>query len=76
MRSFWSLTSKLIKSSLKKSKIKNIDIIGVGVTGNMVGVWPVNSKGKPVRNAILWNDVRSKEIFIKPKSNPKFIKNI
>ena len=30
MRSFWSLTSKLIQSSLKKSKIQNIDIIGVG----------------------------------------------
>jgi xylulokinase len=37
MRSFWSLTSKLIQSSLKKSKIQNKDIIGVGITGNMVG---------------------------------------
>ena len=72
MRSFWSLTSKLIKNSLKKSKIKNKDIIGVGITGNMVGVWPVNAKGKPVRNAILWNDARSKEIFDQiQNNNPK-----
>ena len=77
MNSFWSLTSKLVKNSLKKSKIKNINIIGVGITGNMVGVWPVNTKGKSVRNAILWNDARSKEIFDKIQiNNPNIYQNI
>jgi sugar (pentulose or hexulose) kinase len=77
MRSFWSLTSKLIQSSLKKSKIQNKDIIGVGITGNMVGVWPVNAKGKPIRNAILWNDARSKEIFDQiQNNNPKIYQKI
>ena len=49
----------------------------MGITGNMVGVWPVNAKGKPVRNAILWNDARSKEIFDKiQNNNPKIYQKI
>ena len=63
MKLFWEITSKLIKNTIKKSKIKSKDIISVGITGNMVGVWPISSKGSPTRNAILWNDARSKSVF-------------
>ena len=62
---FWNLTAKCIKQIIKKSKINSKLIVGVGVTGNMVGFWPIDHKNKPVRNAILWNDTRSKSIFRK-----------
>ncbi len=63
MTVFWNLTSKCIKLAINKSKIKPNTIIGVGITGNMVGLWPIDKNFKPVRNAILWNDTRSETIF-------------
>ena len=77
MNLFWEITSKLIKKAIQKSNFKPKDIISVGITGNMVGVWPINANGAPTRNAILWNDARSKNIFdsIK-KSNSKIYENI
>ena len=63
MKNFWDLTSKCIKLTIKKSKINNKNIVGVGITGNMVGLWPIDKNNKPVRNAILWNDTRSSKIF-------------
>ena len=77
MRLFWNITSKLIKKTLKNSKISNKNIISVGITGNMVGVWPINSRGTPVRHAILWNDTRSKSIFDNlEKSNKNIYQDI
>ncbi len=60
---FWKLTANCIKSIIKKSKIKSELIVGIGVTGNMVGFWPIDKNNKPIRNAILWNDTRSSKIF-------------
>ena len=36
MNLFWNLTSKCIKQAIIKSKIKKSEIIGIGITGNMV----------------------------------------
>tara|TARA_B100000575_G_scaffold6858_1_gene5090 strand:+ start:1270 stop:2757 length:1488 start_codon:yes stop_codon:yes gene_type:complete len=63
MKIFWELTANCIKSLIIETKIKSSSIIGVGITGNMVGFWPINKKYTPVRNAILWNDTRSSIIF-------------
>ena len=63
MENFWILTSKCIKSIIKKSKIDPSNILGVGITANMVGLWPIDKYYKPVRNAILWNDTRSSILF-------------
>ena len=77
MSLFWNITSKLIKDTIKKSKIKSKNITSVGITGNMVGVWPINSRGAPTRNAILWNDARSKSVFDSlEKSNSNIYKDI
>ena len=77
MNLFWEITSKLMKKVIQKSNFKPKDITSIGITGNMVGVWPINTNGAPTRNAILWNDARSKSIFdsIK-KSNSKIYENI
>ena len=68
MNLFWKLTASCIKSTIKKSKINPVSIIGIGITGNMVGLWPINKRNEPVRNAILWNDTRSQSIFYKNKN--------
>ena len=72
MNLFWTLTCQCIKKTIIKSKIKKNKIIGIGITGNMVGFWPINNKSSPVRNAILWNDTRSSIIF----KNKNIFKNI
>ena len=77
MEKFWLLTAKCIKLLIKKSKIQSQSIVGLGITGNMVGFWSINNKNKQVRNAILWNDARSKEIFDKIQiNNPNIYQNI
>ena len=63
MNLFWNLTAKCIKQMIIQSKIKSDSIIGIGITGNMVGFWPIDNKYKSVRNAILWNDTRSSILF-------------
>ena len=60
---FWNISSKCFKTTITKSKIDKKSIIGVGITGNMVGLWPLSKNFKPIRNAILWNDTRSSKIF-------------
>jgi sugar (pentulose or hexulose) kinase len=37
-------------------------LTGVAITGQGDGLWPVDNNGKPVRNAILWNDSRCKRL--------------
>ena len=77
MDEFWLLTRRCIKSCLKKSKINASKIIAIGITGNMVGAWPIDSFNNPVRNAILWNDARSESIFNSlKKTNKKIFEDI
>lgn len=37
-------------------------LTGIAMTGQGDGLWPVDEHGKPVRNAILWNDSRCKRL--------------
>ena len=75
MNKFWKLTSECIKSCILKSKISPIEIIAVGITGNMVGAWPIDKSNKPIRNAILWNDTRSEQVFkLLKKKIQKYLK--
>ena len=37
-------------------------LIGVGITGQGDGLWPIDASGEPVGRAMLWNDTRSKNI--------------
>ena len=77
MNTFWKVTRKCIKSCILDSKINASNIIAVGITANMVGVWPINKNNKPIRNAILWNDTRSQEVFANIiKKNKNIFKDI
>jgi len=77
MNRFWSLTSKCIKSCILQSKVNPLNIDAVGITGNMVGAWPIDIANKPLRNAILWNDTRSEKVFnFLKKRNKKIFEKI
>ena len=77
MNKFWLLTCKCIKSCIIKSKIKSLNIDAVGITGNMVGAWPIDQNNEPLRNAILWNDTRSEDVFKSLiKKNKKIFESI
>lgn len=71
MNHLWKTCVILINKTLDKKLLSNNKIIGIGITANMVGLWPITKNGKPVRNAILWNDLRTLKIldkmFIKDK---------
>ncbi len=73
MNKFWFTTSNCIKTCIKKSKIDPSKINAIGITGNMVGAWPIDKFNKPIRNAILWNDNRSEKLFNDLKKNNKKI---
>ena len=77
MDQFWQNTSNCIKECIKKSNINPKSILGIGLTGNMVGAWPIDHTNKPVRNAILWNDTRSEKVFeLLKKNNSKIFEEI
>ncbi len=38
------------------------DVLGISITGQGEGIWLVDGEGKPVSNAYLWNDGRSKDV--------------
>ena len=39
-------------------------LIGVAITGQGDGMWPIDTDGMPVGNAVLWNDSRSKSLIL------------
>lgn len=73
MNLLWKTCVTLINKILNKKLIQNNKIIGVGITANMVGLWPINKNGIPVRKAILWNDLRTLKILDKIFSKDKKI---
>ena len=63
----WKNCKKQILKLLGQSNNFSRNIICIGITANMVGLWPINIDGKPVRKAILWNDYRTAEMMEKMK---------
>lgn len=62
MRKLWeSLCLILGKLKENNGRIWS-DVKGVGITGQGDGLWAIDKDGNPVRNAILWNDTRTKHL--------------
>lgn len=62
MTRLWdSLCSILLKLKANNLRIWN-RIQGIGITGQGDGLWAIDKKGNPARNAILWNDTRTKNL--------------
>jgi len=52
---------KSCKAAIAKSGVRAGDIIGVGLSGQMHGLVPLDGNGNVLRKAILWNDQRTEE---------------
>ena len=59
----WKVTLRTIKQSIKKSKILKAKIISIGITNQRETtiIWDKYT-GKPVYNAIVWQDRRTQKI--------------
>ncbi len=60
---------------LQMLKAQNPDIwgqiVGVGISAQGDGMWPIGKDGKPVRNAILWNDNRTRCLGLDPEHDER-----
>ena len=68
MKKLWSICKRLLIEAIIFSKKNNYNILCIGLTANMVGLYPIDPNGNPVRNGILWNDSRTSELMNKMKS--------
>lgn len=66
---------KMCKQALEKANIEPGEIIGIGITNqrNTCLLWDKNT-GKPLYNAIVWQDSRTADVCTKIKSTPEFEK--
>jgi sugar (pentulose or hexulose) kinase len=64
MNKTWETLCSLFFSLAKRNPESWNGIIGIGITGQGDGAWMVDGKGQPARNAVLWNDTRTKETRI------------
>ncbi|OGU74244.1 MAG: xylulokinase [Ignavibacteria bacterium RBG_16_34_14] len=56
---WWKATQNSIKDIFKKSGIKNSEVKGMGLTGQMHGLVLLDKDGEVLRPCIMWNDQRT-----------------
>jgi xylulokinase len=56
---WWEATCQSIRSALAQPGIAPSEVSGVGLTGQMHGLTPLDEDGEVLRPAILWNDQRT-----------------
>ncbi|MDR2478039.1 MAG: carbohydrate kinase [Treponema sp.] len=76
MEKLWQNVTWCVKTLMQKSGLNPAAICGMGVSGQGEGLWAIDSAGRPVRNAILWNDGRSFELIDRIKSNDPLYRRI
>ena len=75
MDEIWSVASAVIHELVTHAGADRI--AAVGLTGNMVGAWLIDAKGRPVRTAILWNDGRAQSVIDRLSAEkPDFMRTI
>ncbi|NDL67678.1 FGGY-family carbohydrate kinase [Anaerotalea alkaliphila] len=60
MDALWGSFCRIVKILVERNPQVAGKVEGIGVTGQGDGLWAIDGQGKPVGNAILWNDTRSK----------------
>ena len=58
---WWKSFGQTTRSLLRKSRIKPEDVVALSVSGTYSDVCAVDRQGRPVRNAILYSDLRATE---------------
>jgi xylulokinase len=56
---WWQATCQSVRAVLAQSEIAPGEVSGIGLTGQMHGLTPLDEDGEPLRPAILWNDQRT-----------------
>ena len=59
----WQAVVVALGDLLAQPGVDKTRIAALGVTGNMIGAWLVDAAGKPVRDAILWSDGRTRHLL-------------
>ena len=65
----WADSAKAIRGALTTASASGVDVAAIGVTGAMVGVWPVDAGGRPIRPAVLVADTRGQEAIDRAKAD-------
>ena len=58
-KDWWQGTVDAIKQVMAKANVKGSAITGIGLSGQMHGLTPLDKDGQVIRRAILWNDGRT-----------------
>lgn len=58
---WWTACVQGIKDVIEKSKVKNSDIKGVGLSGQMHGLVLLDKENKLIRDSIIWCDQRTEK---------------
>ncbi len=55
----WETTKSVIKKLRDKNEDVWSNVCALGISAQGDGLWMMDSQGRPIRNAILWNDTRT-----------------
>lgn len=58
----WESLCRLLRTLSENNSVIFSNLAGIGITGQGDGLWAIDNEGNPVRNAILWNDTRTKHL--------------
>ena len=61
MEALWQDVQETLHEVATSERAQGSEIVGIGLTGTCCSSWLLDDTGKPVRNAILWNDGRAAE---------------
>jgi xylulokinase len=56
---WWQATVKTVRAVVRKGKVKKAEVRSIGLSGQMHGSVFLDSQGKVLRRALLWNDQRT-----------------
>jgi len=56
MEALWQDVVASIREVVHRNDVKEGSILAIGLSGMACGAWLIDSTGRPVRNAIIWND--------------------
>lgn len=59
----WTQACAVLREAREKSGVASKDILGLGLTAAMVGLWLLDKSGAPVRPGINWEDSRTQPLI-------------
>jgi sugar (pentulose or hexulose) kinase len=63
MEALWQDVVATIREVAYRNDVKEGRILAIGLSGTACGAWLIDNIGRPVRNAIIWNDGRAADII-------------